>query len=394
MNLLARSVLFRWLWNMAMYRLKRPQDFRPYVYTIFVTYRCNFRCTYCDNGEEEKYPDLKMTELDTEAMKNLIRMIREESEVIGFGGGEPLLRSDLEELMDYARHIGFKRIVMNTNSWQIMKRITLLDYVDDLMVSLDSMNPDYLDRLYGIRPGSGVQILDNLCTLAHLQKMKKFRLIINSVLMPENLPDMYDVIRFCIEHDVQFSPSPRLNGPYPDPELSNHAGYQQLIDAMIDLKKKGMKILETEDYLRMIRDFKYFHCYPQLYLRINPSGDLQYPCMILNDQKIHLPDYPSLKEALKQIEATLDVRKLSCDNRCHISCYIEPSLSVQRPSGILREALQIIYERWIRFAVAYHKEQLLVWLNELKMKNLMYSPNQPDSAGNSAKHKVFNPEFV
>jgi PqqA peptide cyclase len=74
---------------------------RPYTLVAELTYRCPLRCAYCSNPVELARRD---RELDTEGWRRVIR----EAEALGvvqlnLSGGEPLLRADLESLIEQAR---------------------------------------------------------------------------------------------------------------------------------------------------------------------------------------------------------------------------------------------------------------------------------------------------
>src|SRR5438270_9682054 len=90
---------------------------RPYALLAEVTYRCPLHCPYCSNpvalpvaallGEAPRLPQgggYSNDELTTDEWK---RVIREAAALgvlqIGFSGGEPLARRDLEELVQAAR---------------------------------------------------------------------------------------------------------------------------------------------------------------------------------------------------------------------------------------------------------------------------------------------------
>ena len=70
-----------------------------------LTYRCPLQCAYCSNPLDfARYRD----ELDTEGWRSVLRQARALGAVqLGFSGGEPLLRRDLEELVAEARTLGF-----------------------------------------------------------------------------------------------------------------------------------------------------------------------------------------------------------------------------------------------------------------------------------------------
>ena len=74
---------------------------RPYTLVAELTYRCPLRCPYCSNPLEYARHS---AELDTEAW---LRVFREAEELgvvqLNLTGGEPLVRDDLERLVEGAR---------------------------------------------------------------------------------------------------------------------------------------------------------------------------------------------------------------------------------------------------------------------------------------------------
>lgn len=70
-----------------------------------LTYRCPLQCAYCSNPLEfTRYQN----ELDTDAWFSVLRQARAMGAAqLGFSGGEPLIRQDLEALVSEARQLGF-----------------------------------------------------------------------------------------------------------------------------------------------------------------------------------------------------------------------------------------------------------------------------------------------
>ena len=71
---------------------------------------------------------------------------------------------------------------------------------------------------------------------------------------------------------------------------------------------------------------------------IYPNGDLLYPCQPLQKEKINLLREGSYKKAIEKIMKK-SPKMPGCSNRCYKSCYIEPSMFLQKPSLILKEHL-------------------------------------------------------
>ena len=105
---------------------------RPYVISWNLTYRCNLKCDHCyiDAGskktqlliEDEAFSD--RSELGTEDCKKIMDQIKEfagESIVI-LTGGEPLLRRDILELIEYGASLDLW-IVVGTNAVKISSKL-------------------------------------------------------------------------------------------------------------------------------------------------------------------------------------------------------------------------------------------------------------------------------
>lgn len=67
---------------------------------IAITGRCMYNCWHCSAKRFIKDKDDKLSEMTTSEIKNIIKSIQDLGVgIIGFTGGEPLLRDDLEELI-------------------------------------------------------------------------------------------------------------------------------------------------------------------------------------------------------------------------------------------------------------------------------------------------------
>ena len=139
------------------YEFKGAYNEYPVLSEIAVTYRCNLKCDFCYVGRKtaNSYSSMKgRGELNTSDIKKILFKIYNEAQVpsVSFTGGEPLLRSDIHELVDYASRIG-----LWTN---LITNGTLLDatMVEDLkraglssaQVSIEGPYADIHDRITGV----------------------------------------------------------------------------------------------------------------------------------------------------------------------------------------------------------------------------------------------------
>jgi GTP 3',8-cyclase len=123
---------------------------------VSVTDRCNFRCTYCMPAEifRGDYPFLKASQLLSleELTRILQAFVALGTEKLRLTGGEPLLRSDVPELIKIAKQsLGLREVALTTNGWLLEKHAVALKAagLDRLNVSLDSLNEEVFGRMNG-----------------------------------------------------------------------------------------------------------------------------------------------------------------------------------------------------------------------------------------------------
>jgi len=113
---------------------------------ISVTDRCNFRCTYCMPKDVfgPDYPFLPRSELlSFEEITRLARAFKEFGiEKIRLTGGEPLLRRNLERLIEQLAELGGLDLTLTTNGSVLARKARALKAagLDRVTVSLDSLD--------------------------------------------------------------------------------------------------------------------------------------------------------------------------------------------------------------------------------------------------------------
>lgn len=123
----------------------------PICLTWELTYACNLACVHCLSASGRRDP----RELSTRACQDIIdELERMQVFYVNIGGGEPTVRQDFWELVDYAtaHHVGVK---FSTNgvrvSAEVAARLAASDYVD-VQISLDGATAEVNDAVRG--PGS------------------------------------------------------------------------------------------------------------------------------------------------------------------------------------------------------------------------------------------------
>ena len=73
---------------------------------INLTYRCDCNCDYCWCGSYDKYPDKELSRFEIKKILNEIAKFPSIFTLVSFIGGEPFLKEDIYELIDYASKKG------------------------------------------------------------------------------------------------------------------------------------------------------------------------------------------------------------------------------------------------------------------------------------------------
>jgi len=163
----------------------------PYALLAELTYRCPLHCPYCSNPVRVADKD----ELDTEQWK---RVIREAAALgvlqIGFSGGEPLQRKDLEALVRVARETGLYTNLVTSGLGLTESRARQLaeNGLDNIQLSFQATEGELADRIAGARN-------------AHKQKLRAAELIqesgvalsLNVVLHRFNIDRIDQIIDFA-----------------------------------------------------------------------------------------------------------------------------------------------------------------------------------------------------
>ena len=164
-------------------------------FVLEVTSRCNNHCLYCYNvwtGDAD-YPT---AELDTESWKRIIRRIRDQSpsELISLTGGEPLLRDDLPELVQFSREAGFQVNLITNGTLLTPERVAQLVEAGVTLFELPLLarDPAIHDQLAGNRAWRAV--------IDAINSIKKLRATVVGVMVVtrDNLPQVEPILELGV----------------------------------------------------------------------------------------------------------------------------------------------------------------------------------------------------
>lgn len=163
-----------------------------------VTAACNLECRHCHAGAGKHHA----AELSTEEGKKLLRDIASvpEFRMLVFTGGEPLVRPDILELVEYASALGLK-VAIATNGTLIdtqMARRLKQAGVCDLAIGLDAATPDLHDFIRNA-PGTYERTLRGI----HACREAGMCLQINVTVMKHNYKEIPKILDLADELEAQ-----------------------------------------------------------------------------------------------------------------------------------------------------------------------------------------------
>jgi len=328
-------------------RGKNKKLVKPMMAGFYVTMKCNFRCTYCDDGSGNMYPDIAEQRLETARTIEVLEILRRASPGLNITGGEPTVRRDIDEIFANIGRLGFCPVSFNTNAYLIDRHLSVLRHIDYLVISLDSPDNARSDDLINLRNSGQTSRVKQNIELAKEYRREhklKFDFIINSVIFPETIDDAWDVFEFCVENDFYWTPMPYIVGKYPCPGLVDNPRWEQLIDEVARAKRKGARVYGNMEVLRTIRNFKRFECYPTTHPIVYPDGNIFYPCAPLNMVAGNLLEIGDYYQAMEIGEKKYGIVPY-CDSRCHIGCYTEGSTAITHPSNGIAEGVRYLFPR-------------------------------------------------
>jgi MoaA/NifB/PqqE/SkfB family radical SAM enzyme len=254
-------------------RVLRTKVVAPYAVTFYVTHKCNLACSYCT----QKEPDVFSEELPTASTIGLLRRIRKETDSIVITGGEPTLRADIEELVEAAQfECKFRSVLLITNGTLLDRKPRILRAVTGLVVSLDALAADPTNPLS--KPAALPKVLENLEFAKEVLGSPR-KITISTVIEEWNIGEVERLLDWCGEQGFVFAAQSAQMGKMPNLALLKNPRYHALVDKIIERRRSGRQPINgTPRTIETLLRFGDFECYPTMFPRVYPNGDVFYPC--------------------------------------------------------------------------------------------------------------------
>lgn len=300
----------------------------PLTVSLTVTSRCNYRCIYCYGA----YYERKDKDLPTKVWLNLIDELADMgTRMIHLGGGEPLLRNDIEEIINKVKDKGII-CRMNTNGALIPKKIDSLKRLDSICVSLDG-KAEANDKNRG--EGTFEEIVAGIkCAKEHGIPVHVSSVItINSINALDEILGLAKEIGFRVEFGLPYEQT-TSNKDIPAVKLYDEQ-VRAFLRKLLKYIDEGYPIFYSDStyryalqwpttyqekilYDNVPGDFKVINCYMGKYMCFVDGDGLVYPCGQL------IGSFPALnftevgfKRAWENLE-----KKKTCKT-CYCPCFIE-----------------------------------------------------------------------
>ncbi|MEE4291828.1 MAG: pyrroloquinoline quinone biosynthesis protein PqqE [Cycloclasticus sp.] len=163
-----------------------------------LTYACPLQCPYCSNPLD--YANLS-NELSTNDWKRVLKQSRDMGAVqLGFSGGEPLVRKDLVELVEYSHELGYYiNLITSGYNMDEAKIIELKEAgLDHIQVSIQASSQELNDFI------AGTKSFEHKKSVAKLIKKHGYPMVLCVVLHRQNIHHMKDILDMAIELGADF----------------------------------------------------------------------------------------------------------------------------------------------------------------------------------------------
>lgn len=244
-----------------------------------LTYRCPLQCPYCSNPLEiAQYKD----ELTTEQWLGVLQQARRMGAAqLGFSGGEPLVRTDLEILIAEARRLGYYSNLITSGVGMDEARVAAFKAagLDHIQISFQASDEDLNNYL------GGSASFEHKYAMARVVKQYDYPMVLNIVLHRQNIDQIEDIIKMTIDlkadyvelASTQYYGWSKLNAAALLPTREQLARAERIAHEYQDRLKGRMKILYVVPDYYETRPKACMNGWGSVFLTIAPDGSAL-PC--------------------------------------------------------------------------------------------------------------------
>ena len=228
---------------------------KPHHAQWLITRKCNYRCAGCNVWKEQD-----PRELETSEIKKGLDVLKKMGIVdLVLSGGEPLLRDDIGEILDYASK-SFVTTICDNGSLAAEK-IDSLRNVDFVAISIDSLDESKNDSMKDV-PGAWKKAMEAVEILQN----EGINVSVTPTISQKNMYEIVDMtnyftqksipVWFCLySYDLSTDENQLFRIGKADEQyvIKDNEAMIDLCNSLIEMKKKNKKILMTNKLLKTVR---------------------------------------------------------------------------------------------------------------------------------------------
>ncbi|MGD0644516.1 MAG: radical SAM protein [Candidatus Bathyarchaeia archaeon] len=327
---------------------------KPHHAQWLVNRKCNFRCIGCSVWKEQDE-----RELSTDDIKKGLDILKKLGIVeLVLSGGDPLLRDDIGEIINYASKLFVTTICDNGSI--ASKKIDALRNVDFVAISIDSLDEAKNDYIKAV-PGAWKKAMETVEILHN----EGINVSVTPTISQKNLYEIIDItnyftkkgipVWYCLySYDVSVDEKQlfRIGKENEEFVIKDKQAMIKLCDSLIEMKKKNSKILMTNKLLKTVRS-------------LYEEDKRTWKCQALSNFLVvdhlgrvagcHSDNYAGSIFDLPEIWKSQEFKKLRETNsectKCNYLCYV--FYSVQ---GSPRGHLSVAFEQWKNAKLLFKKD--------------------------------------
>jgi MoaA/NifB/PqqE/SkfB family radical SAM enzyme len=221
-----------------------------------ITRRCNYRCKGCN-----VWNDKATQELSTEEIKKGLDILSKIGvlEVV-FSGGNPLLREDIGEILNYASKY-FVTTVYDNGSLAA-KKVKALKNIDFVAISLDTLNETKNDYLKGV-PNAWKKAMNSIKIL----KDEGIHVGVSPTISQVNLYEILDFTKYFITRKIPvwfclyWYDFPFKDGMFPigkkndEYDIKDKEALIEIFDKLLKMREKSEYVYITKKTLESLKHF-------------------------------------------------------------------------------------------------------------------------------------------
>lgn len=217
---------------------------------------CNSNCEYCAHAIHRVPQETKFS------MPHdiIIRTIEEASslgvDAISISGGEPLLREDICEIVEYCVTCNIVPVLL-TNGLLLGKKWDELGKAGlrYCIISFDSIDKGVYEKQRGVDFSAAMRGIEAAMRLR--EKYDGVELHVSAVLTKDNQDDFLKLLEYMNNRDikVQISPYHQRENDAEDYSVVDRKRIEELTDQLIQMKREGYHIANSVGFLRHLPEF-------------------------------------------------------------------------------------------------------------------------------------------